>query len=358
MQKAQQISSLNVPSVYETVSDLMPQEYVQKVNESYTENALKMMKKRYLQPKADGTQETPAEMLFRISRATALVEQNYGASTEEINNHIHDFYDVMSRKEFTPAGRSVTNAGAKTAVVANCIVLGIDDSMESIFQTLKEAALLQQKGSGLGFDFSHLRPAMSMTVKSQGVSSGPVSFLQAYDSAFATIKQQGRHGANMAMMSVEHPDILDFISCKKKEGDIRNFNISVKVTDAFMEAVTERPDALWHCTWKGEKRKPQNVNRAANGAVLSVEDADISAKELFNILVDHAWLNGEPGIVFIDEVNRTNPMPGLGDIDCSNPCGEQFLHHYDNCNLGSINLAAFVQNGVMNWDRLDRKSVV
>jgi len=352
MQKAPHASSLNTSAVYQTVYDLMPAEFVNKVNESYTENALKMMKKRYLQIKEDGTQETPAEMLFRISRATAIVEQKYGATDQEVNLHIHDFYDVMARKEFTPAGRSVTNAGAKTAVVANCIVLGIDDSMESIFQTLKEAALLQQKGSGLGFDYSHLRPAMTPTIKSQGVSSGPVSFLQAYDAAFATIKQQGRHGANMAMMSVEHPDILDFISCKEKEGDIRNFNISVKVTDAFMEAVTERPDELWYCNWKGAAQKPQQVNRAANGAVLSVEETDITARELFNILVDHAWLNGEPGIVFIDEVNRTNPLPGLGDIDCSNPCGEQFLHHYDNCNLGSINLAAFVHDGVMDWDRL------
>ncbi|MEK7174299.1 MAG: adenosylcobalamin-dependent ribonucleoside-diphosphate reductase [Patescibacteria group bacterium] len=317
----------------------------ERINKSFSENALKMMKKRYLQKKDNGEQETPTEMFHRIAHALASVETKYGHDKKFIEKTEKDFFGVMTRKEYTPAGRTVTNSGAATPVVANCIVLPVLDSMESIFQTLKDAALLQQAGSGLGFDFSHLRPAMSITKKSNGVSSGPVSFLKVYNEAFGIIKQQGRHGANMAMMQIDHPDVLDFIRSKEVEGAIRNFNISIKLTDEFMAQLTEKPDTQWYCTWKGEKVKPHRVARAKNGSVQGAEDIDITAKQLFDEIVDYAWLNGEPGIVFIDEVNRTNPLPGLGPIDCSNPCGEQFLHHYDNCNLGSINLAEFVRDG-------------
>lgn len=325
-----------------------------KVNASYSENALKMMRKRYLQTDNTGRQESPGEMLHRIAHALAAVEKKYGHDDAFIEKTEREFFEIMARKEYTPAGRTVTNAGAETSLVANCIVLPVLDSMESIFQTLKDAALLQQAGSGLGFDFSHLRPAMSPTKRSRGVSSGPVSFLRVYNEAFGVIKQQGRHGANMAMMQVDHPDILDFIRAKEVEGELRNFNISVKVTDKFMRQVIERPDEQWYCKWNGVKMKPRRVLRAKNGSVIGVEEVDITAKEIFDELVHYAWLNGEPGIVFIDEVNRTNPLPGLGPIDCSNPCGEQFLHHYDNCNLGSVNLAVFVKNGEVDWARLRR----
>jgi ribonucleoside-diphosphate reductase alpha chain len=322
------------------------------VNESFSENALKMMRKRYLQMKPDGKQETPAELFRRIALSLAHVEKKYGTPEAKIRKISDDFYSIMSRKEYTPAGRTVTNAGSNTRVVANCIVLPVMDSMEGIFQTLKDAALLQQAGSGLGFDFSHLRPAMTPTKKSNSVASGPVSFLKVYNEAFSVIKQQGRHGANMAMMQIDHPDVLDFIRSKEREGEIRNFNISIKVTDEFMRALTERPNEQWHCAWNGKKMKPHKVIRAKNGSVVGVEDITITTKELFDEIVNYAWLNGEPGIVFIDEVNRTNPLPGLGAIDCSNPCGEQFLHHYDNCNLGSVNLAAFVKNSAVDWARL------
>lgn len=322
------------------------------VNQSFSDNALKMLRKRYLQRRDDGTLETPAQMFERVARALANVEKKYGRDSRFIERTERDFFGIMATKEYTPAGRTMTNAGAPTPLVANCIVLPVMDSMESIFQTLKDAALLQQSGSGLGFDFSHLRPAMTPTKKSNGVASGPVSFLKVYNEAFGVIKQQGRHGANMAMMQVDHPDILDFIRAKQVEGELRNFNISVKVTDEFMRAVVERPNEQWYCTWRGEKMKPHNVLRSPSGSVTGVQDIEITAKQLFDELVHYAWLNGEPGIVFIDEVNRTNPLPGLGPIDCSNPCGEQFLHHYDNCNLGSINLAVFVKDGKMDWNRL------
>lgn len=326
----------------------------EKVNASFSENALRMMKKRYLAADESGKQETPADMFHRVAHALSEVEKDFGHDSRFVEKVEKDFWEILSTKEYTPAGRTLTNAGTGTPLVANCIVLPVMDSMESIFQTLKDAALLQQAGSGLGFDFSHLRPAFSQTKKSRGVSSGPVSFLRIYDAAFGIIKQQGRHGANMAMMEVTHPDILDFIRSKEVEGTIRNFNISIKVTDGFMKQLTEKPNEQWMCEWKGQKMKPRKVLRAPNNSVIGTEEINITVKELFDELVDHAWLNGEPGIVFIDEVNRTNPLPGLGPIDCSNPCGEQFLHHYDNCNLGSINLAQFVTDGKVDWTRLRR----
>lgn len=332
----------------------MTKQEFEKVNASFSENALRMMKKRYLVTDENGKQETPSDMFHRVAHALSEVEKNYGHDYKFADKVEKDFWEILSRKEYTPGGRTLTNAGSGTPLIANCIVLPVMDAMESIFQTLKDAALLQQAGSGLGFDFSHLRPAMSATKKSRGVSSGPVSFLRIYDAAFGIIKQQGRHGANMAMMEITHPDVLDFIRSKKIEGDIRNFNISVKVTDEFMKKLIESPNEQWLCEWNGKKMKPQNVLRAPNKAVIGVEEIDITVKEIFDELVEHAWHNGEPGIVFIDEVARTNPLPGLGPIDCSNPCGEQFLHHYDNCNLGSINLARFVKDGKADWAHLRR----
>ncbi len=349
----QDVSAPTTAQPITRIEQLLSTEQIGRVNASYTDNAIRMMKKRYLQPREDGTQETPAEMMFRIARATAEVELGYGASVEQVNDHLRSFFEVMARKEFTPAGRTVTNAGARTAVVANCIVLKVEDTMDSIFQTLKEAALLQQAGSGIGFDFSFLRPAMSLTKRTQGEASGPIEFLKIYDTAFGIIKQQKRHGANMAMMSIHHPDVIDFIRVKEVEGDVRNFNISVQLTDAFMEAVLNHPDEQWMCDWKGKKMKPQKVLRAPNGSVIGAESIDITTRELFDMIVDCAWQNGEPGIFFIDEVNRvSNPLPGLGAITCTNPCGEQPLHPNDNCNLGSINLAAFVKDGTVEWDRL------
>lgn len=322
------------------------------INASFSENALKMMRKRFLLRRDDGSQETPAGMMHRVSRALAEVERDYGGNDDFIRKTEQNFFEVMARNEFTPAGRTITNAGAPTALVANCIVLPIHDNMESIFQTLKDAALLQQAGSGLGFALSHLRPAGSPTKRSRGISSGPISFLEVYNQAFGVIKQQGRHGANMAIMRVDHPDILDFINCKKVEGRIRNFNISVGITDEFMEAVVNQPNEPWLATFNGQKMKPRKVLRAKNGSVTGYEELDITAKQLFNELVDGAWANGEPGVVFLDTINKTNPLPGLGEIDACNPCGEQFLHHYDVCNLGSINLAAFSKDGAVDWNRL------
>ncbi|OHA67136.1 MAG: ribonucleoside-diphosphate reductase, adenosylcobalamin-dependent [Candidatus Wildermuthbacteria bacterium RIFCSPHIGHO2_02_FULL_45_25] len=325
----------------------------EQVNKSFSENALTMMKKRYFMQYDEGGQETPGDMFERVANALAQVEREYGRDEAFIEQTAKDFFEIMASKQYTPAGRTLTNAGSSTPLIANCIVLRIQDSMESIFQTLKEAALLQQAGCGLGFDLSEMRPANFPTKKSRGSASGPVSFLKVYNAAFGTIKQQGRHGANMAMIRVDHPDVLDFISAKTVEGEIQNFNISVTVTDEFMEQLEKNPNAQWYCTFKGNKYKPRKVLRHPNGAVYDSQEVDITVKELFDILVEHAWLNGEPGIAFIDTINRTNPLPGLGPIAASNPCGEQFLHAYDNCNLGSINLAKFVKDKEIDWDRLE-----
>ena len=327
----------------------------EQVNKAFSENALKMMKKRYLLPYDQGGQEMPADMFERVANTLAQVEKNYGKGRQEafVEKTAKEFFDVMANREFTPAGRTLTNAGGETPLIANCIVLPIHDSMESIFQTLKDAALLQQAGCGLGFDLSEMRPAMTPTKKSRGEASGPVSFLRVYDAAFGTIKQQSRHGANMAMMRVDHPDVLDFIRCKKVEGEIRNFNISVTVTDEFMEALDKNPDQKWECVFKGKKYKPRRVLRHPNGAVYGSEEIDITVKQIFDEIIEGAWVNGEPGVAFVDTWNKANPLPDLGPLASTNPCGEQALHPYDNCNLGSINLAVFVgKDRKIKWERL------
>src|SRR3989344_1878858 len=336
----------------------------QRVNNSFSENALRVMKKRYLVKRDDGSQETPGEMIHRIAHAVAGAEKNYlsageagGKSPDAVLKWEREFFDILANKEFTPAGRTVTNAGAPSPVVANCIVLPIDDSMEGIFKTLKDAALLQKAGSGLGFSFGRLRPAGMYVKTSVGMASGPVSFLQVYNQAFGVIKQQGRHGANMAILPVDHPDILDFIHCKKVEGDIRNFNISIGITDEFMEAVVNHPNEPWLCQFDGFKMKPRRITRDRFGVVVSIEKLDMTASELYNEIVRNAWNNGEPGVVFLDAFNRGNTMPKT-PIEATNPCGEQGLPPYDVCNLGSINLAAFVENGKLDVERLKHVSMV
>ena len=332
-------------------------EEADRVNRSFSDNALRMMRKRYLTKREDGTQETPAEMLHRIAHAVAWVELGYGKNQSEVEHWEREFFEIMANKEFTPAGRTITNAGAPSPVVANCIVLPVPDSMEGIFKTLKDAALLQKAGSGLGFSFGKLRPAGTYVKASAGMASGPVSFLQVYNQAFGVIKQQGRHGANMAILPVDHPDILDFVHCKRQEGEIRNFNISVGMTDEFMRAVTERPNEPWLCQFDGVKMKPRRIVRDRFGVVVSITELDITAAEMYREIVQNAWHNGEPGVVFLDAFNKGNTMPKT-PIEATNPCGEQGLPPYDVCNLGSINLAAFAKNGQLDQERLAHVSMV
>ncbi len=318
-----------------------------------SENALEVFKRRYASVRENGEKETPEETCTRVAKALAAVEYRYGKTQEDVQRIERDFFTVLMRKEFTPAGRTLSNAGTPFPLVANCIVLHIDDTMDSIFGTLRDAALLQQAGSGLGFPLHLMRPAGSDTRRSQGQASGPVSFLKVYNQAFGVIKQQNRHGANMAVMRVDHPDILEFIHAKEKEGEIKNFNISVGLTDDFMRRVRDNDPEPWLCTWNGKPMKPRRVLRGVDETAITIEEETMTARALFQEIIQAAWLNGEPGCVFLDEVNRTNPLPGLGRIEACNPCGEQFLHDGDVCNLGSINLEPFVtEERTVDFDRL------
>ncbi|MBI2552288.1 adenosylcobalamin-dependent ribonucleoside-diphosphate reductase [Candidatus Uhrbacteria bacterium] len=319
----------------------------------FTDNAIRVIEKRYLVRNEKGeVVETPKGMFLRLARALAEVEYQYGATEAETRGWEKEFYGVLSRFEFTPAGRTITNAGGPTRVVANCIVLHFGDSMDGIFSTLRDASLLQQAGSGLGFAWHLLRPAGNLTVASRGQASGPISFLHAYNTAFGVIKQQGRHGANMGVMRVDHPDILEFIDCKRKEGTIVNFNVSVGMTDEFMRQVKTNSKEPWLCEWKGQKMKPRLIKRNNRGAYVAHEDVTLTARELMDKIVESAWLNGEPGVLFPDAANRTNPVPALGRLEATNPCGEQWLHDGDVCNLGSVNLAKFVKGGAIDEEGL------
>ncbi len=289
----------------------------------FTPNSLKMLAKRYLRRDDTGKViETPEQMFYRVAVALAEVERSYGASVENIDKHTRDFFGLMARFQFTPAGRTLANAGTDQKVVANCVVLHIEDNMDGIFQTLKDAALLQKAGCGVGFPLHLMRPAGARTVASQGESSGPISFLHVYNAAFGVIKQQNRHGANMAIMSVEHPDILEFIQCKRREGAIKNFNISVGITDRFMKQALENRGDLWKCVFDGVEYDPREITRDENFTVLSITPTPMTASQLLDVLVDGGWYNGEPGVVFLDTVNALNPVPGLGRLEASNPCGK------------------------------------
>jgi len=287
----------------------------------FTLNALQVIAKRYLVRDEDGNiRETPEEMFERVAHTLANCEKDYGKNVLEIQQIEKEFLDILTRFEFTPAGRTLANAGAPTPLVSNCIVLHFEDSMDGIFTTLRDASLLQQAGSGLGFPFHLLRPAGTLTKRTRGVASGPVSFLQAYNKAFGVIKQQNRHGANMAVMRVDHPDILEFIHSKDKEGEIVNFNISVGLTNDFMEKVANNDSTPWMCSWNGKKMKPHRIYRDDRFIVTETVEETMTAREIFEEIISSAWSNGEPGCVFLDRVNETNPVPGLGRIEACNPC--------------------------------------
>ena len=319
----------------------------------FSVNALRVLAARYLQRDDNGEVcESPEGMFERVAKALAKVEERYGKNEKEIADFATKFQETMDKFEFIPAGRTLANAGGKTRLVSNCIVLHFKDSMDGIFSTLRDAALLQQAGSGLGFPWHLLRPAGTRTNKTQGTASGPVSFLKAYNESFGVIKQQGRHGANMGVMRVDHPDILEFIEAKWEEGTLVNFNISISLTDEFMTAVKNRSTEPWLCSWNEQKMKPRRVIRNKRGAYVDAIEETITASELMDKIINAAWRNGEPGVLFPDAANRSNPVPELGRLEATNPCGEQWLHDGDVCNLGSINLAKFVENGKVNEARL------
>lgn len=301
-----------------------------------TENALEILKHRYLRKGPDNqTIETVDEMFHRVASCIA------GAEGESSSNMESVFFDLMRNLRFLPNSPTFTGAGTPLGQLAACFVLPISDDIgredDGIFQTLRNAALIQQSGGGTGFSFSRLRPDGSLVHRSEGRATGPVGFMRVFDCASAIISQGGvRRGANMAVLNVNHPDIFNFICCKASEGTITNFNISIGVTDKFMRAVKE--DSTIELV-SPEDNKVWKI---------------VPAREVFDAIVDAAYRNGEPGMVFLDTANRGNPCPHLGDYEGVNPCGEQFLLPYENCCLGSINLAQHINNSnkVVDWEKL------
>jgi ribonucleoside-diphosphate reductase alpha chain len=294
-----------------------------------SENARTVLERRYLAKDALGRLvETPEQLFRRVAHNIALAEANFsapGAADAAIASAEATFYDLMTSLRFLPNSPTLGNAGRAMQQLSACFVLPIEDSMEGIFDSLKDTALIHQSGGGTGFAFTRLRPAGDIVASTGGVASGPVSFMRVYDAATESIKQGGtRRGANMAILSVDHPDIEAFINVKSDMTALQNFNISVALTEHFMHAV--------------EHDEAYELINPRTHAVTGTK----SARAVFQQIIENAWKNGDPGVVFLDRINRDNPTPQLGRIEATNPCGEQPLLPYESCNLGSVNLSRFV----------------
>lgn len=295
-------------------------------------NAISILKKRYLLRDESGKIiETPEQMFQRTAKAVAEAEKNWSNSVSEYQEK---FYELMRNLQFLPNSPTLMNAGTKLAQLSACFVLPVPDSIKGIFESLKNMAIIHQSGGGTGFSFSNLRPKGDIVSSTMGIASGPISFLEIFDKATDVVKQGGkRRGANMGVLRIDHPDIIEFITSKRKN-ILTNFNISIAVTDIFMEKVIG-----------GEKFNL--VNPRTGSPVKS-----IPAGELFDIICQCAWETGDPGLIFIDEINRKNPTPEIGYIESVNPCGEQPLLNFESCNLGSINLTKIINGSTINWEKL------
>jgi ribonucleoside-diphosphate reductase alpha chain len=306
-----------------------------------TENAVRILQARYLKKNDKGHVEESAEEMFRrVAHHVASAEAIFDPQAK-VTEQADVFYKMMTALEFLPNSPTLMNAGRKLGQLAACFVLPVEDSLESIFEAVKHTALIHQSGGGTGFSFSHLRPKNDIVSTTSGVASGPVSFMRVFNMATEVIKQGGtRRGANMGILRVDHPDIMEFITAKSDHQELTSFNLSVGITREFMEALEEG-------------REIDLIDPRTGRGIATVE-----ARKIFDLIIECAWGGGEPGVIFLDHINKDNPTPQLGQIESTNPCGEQPLLPYEACNLGSINLVRMIKDGpggsVIDWEKLRR----